>query len=226
MPPQKSSTGPPLKTGPLIGVRKSKRLNITGTSPTKAQPRRGAKLCHRMINPPANEPMSDDAEEEDIGEPTSVVRCPAVLPHPRHLTQGLTDKERKEEYLNSFHTKMVTLKDGKILECQVAIDQLHAGIIIKVQAVTLHPQQAMTIDQQSTIPLLQGHHFLSLTTFVQIETQVMALPPVDYEDSPPNRTDNEESSDEHSDWVADQRQNLKRKQAQREILVGNYNIDN
>ena len=88
MPPQKSSTGPPLKIGPLIGVRKSKRLNVTGTSPTKAQPRRGAKLCHRMINhkqsiftcsmhvlellsiAPANEPMSDDAEEEDVHNPS------------------------------------------------------------------------------------------------------------------------------------------------------------
>ena len=70
-----------------------------------------------------------------------------------------------------------------------------------------------------------------------------AMQPVDYEDSPPNRTDNEgqyllyillytinhittESSDEHSDWAADQRQNLKCEQTQREILVGNYNIDN
>ena len=70
-----------------------------------------------------------------------------------------------------------------------------------------------------------------------------ATQPVDYEDSPPNRTDNEgqyllyivlytinhiitESSDEHSDWAADQRRNLKHKQTQREILVGNYDIDN
>ena len=70
-----------------------------------------------------------------------------------------------------------------------------------------------------------------------------ATQPVDYEDSPPNRTDNEgqyllyivlytinhiitESSDEHSDWEADQRQNLKHEQMQRKILVGNYNIDN
>ncbi|KIM57576.1 hypothetical protein SCLCIDRAFT_28791 [Scleroderma citrinum Foug A] len=53
-----------------------------------------------------------------------------------------------------------------------------------------------------------------------------ATQPVDYEDSPPNRTDNEESSDEHSDWEADQRRNLKHEQTQREILVGNYDIDN
>jgi len=35
-----------------------------------------------------------------------------------------------------------------------------------------------------------------------------------------------ESSEEDSDWEADQRRNLKREQIQREILAGNYDIDN
>ena len=64
-----------------------------------------------------------------MDKPILIVWCPTVQPCWCRLTQGLTDKEHKEEYLNSFHTKMVTLKDSKKLECQVAIDQLRAGLI-------------------------------------------------------------------------------------------------
>jgi len=167
MPPQQSSTSPPLKIGPPIGVRKSKRLNATATSPTKVQPRQCAKSRHSMINckyyiftfgsmlclsflqqPQQMSPRCMMLRKRmyaillilfywcqlidlsfQIDQPTSVARCPTIQLRPRRLTKGLTNEEHEEEYLNSFRTKMVTLKDGKKLECQIAIDQLHAGMI-------------------------------------------------------------------------------------------------
>jgi hypothetical protein len=43
--------------------------------------------------------------------------------------QGLTDEEHEELYLDSFHTKVVTLMDGTKLDCPVALNQLRAGVI-------------------------------------------------------------------------------------------------
>ena len=41
------------------------------------------------------------------------------------------EEERAEEYLNSFHLKMVTLWSGKQLYPQVALEQLCVGVIAK-----------------------------------------------------------------------------------------------
>ena len=41
------------------------------------------------------------------------------------------DEEWEEEYLNSFHAKIVTLSDGKILHPHVALQQLYDGVISK-----------------------------------------------------------------------------------------------
>ncbi|KAI6097882.1 hypothetical protein F5141DRAFT_1067118 [Pisolithus sp. B1] len=63
-------------------------------------------------------------------EPTSLVAQSSTLkPHPWHSSQGLTTKECKEQYLNSFHTKIVVLKDGTKLDQCTALEQLCKGAV-------------------------------------------------------------------------------------------------
>ena len=80
--------------------------------------------------------MLDDAEEKvynsscfcfqladpcfQASESGSAAWHPTVMPHLWHSSQGLMDKEREEEYLNSFRTKFITLKDGQKLDQYVA----------------------------------------------------------------------------------------------------------
>ncbi|KAL4066460.1 hypothetical protein V8B97DRAFT_1874420 [Scleroderma yunnanense] len=149
------------------------------------------------------------------------------------------DEDCKEEYLNSFCTKVVLLKDGKKLECQVALDQLLTGVISREDIVDEDGcNELVNNTSASRSPFCVPHnihtdwntsHNLSDVLIASNEdeqTVENAMKPVDYDDNPTNETDNEESSDGHSDWVVDQRQNLKYEQMWRAILTGNYDIDN
>jgi len=82
MPAECPSTDAPVKIGPPVGIRKSRRLNSSVTSPTKVQPGWITKSCHRIIQckymymhlphvlcltellpaVPSNQLMLDDAE--------------------------------------------------------------------------------------------------------------------------------------------------------------------
>ena len=45
--------------------------------------------------------------------------------------RGMMDEEREQHYLDSFHSKMVTLHNGKQLYPHVALQQLKDGVISK-----------------------------------------------------------------------------------------------
>ncbi|KAI6099167.1 hypothetical protein F5141DRAFT_1066735 [Pisolithus sp. B1] len=47
------------------------------------------------------------------------------------MIKGMTVEECEQQYLNSFHTKMVTLNNGQQLHPSVALQQLHTGLISK-----------------------------------------------------------------------------------------------
>ncbi|KAI6099277.1 hypothetical protein EDD16DRAFT_1520798 [Pisolithus croceorrhizus] len=51
------------------------------------------------------------------------------------MIKGLTVEECEQQYLNPFCTKMVTLNNGQQLHPQVALQQLHAGLISKDEIV-------------------------------------------------------------------------------------------
>ncbi|KIM54119.1 hypothetical protein SCLCIDRAFT_31365 [Scleroderma citrinum Foug A] len=254
----------PVKIGPPVGIRKLRRLNSTITSPTKVQPGRTmkpkvqpgrtTKSCHRIIKLPTNQPTSDDVEEK-ASESTSTACCPAIMPRAQRSSQGLTDEEREEEYLNSFHTKLITLKDSQKLDHYVALDQLRDmdGSEQYVPRLPLPvPPNASTDDDASSehpIPLMDSEDDKQL---VKDTTRLG-----ERDDAPINGTDSEttgqmsetdgvhghstsaaqsganveyrtlsESSGEDSDWLADERQHLKLEQMQREIIASNYDVDN
>ncbi|KAL4065809.1 hypothetical protein V8B97DRAFT_2025595 [Scleroderma yunnanense] len=127
---------------------------------------------------------------------------------------------------------MVVFKDGKKLECQVTLDQLLTGVILREDIVDEDGcNELVNNTSASRSPLCVPHntHTDQNTNHDPSNIQKMVdstMKPVEYGDNPTNGTDNEDSSDKHSDWVVDQKQNLKYEQMQRAILTGNYDIDN
>ncbi|KIN94379.1 hypothetical protein M404DRAFT_35100, partial [Pisolithus tinctorius Marx 270] len=121
-----SPSDPSMKIGPPVGVRRSKRIKGTATSPGKIQPGQGAKKRHCAIKPAAPTGNHDTGPEQ---AGSSVARRPTHKPRPRCPSQGLTEKEREEEYLNSFRSTMVPLKDGTKLDRCTALEQLRGGMI-------------------------------------------------------------------------------------------------
>ena len=67
------------------------------------------------------------------------------------------DKEHEEEYLKSFHTKFITLKDGQKLDWYVALDQLHVGIISMWGIVDPNGSEQCEDGFSSTVSLLSHH---------------------------------------------------------------------
>ncbi|KAI6134226.1 hypothetical protein EV401DRAFT_1882774 [Pisolithus croceorrhizus] len=130
---------------PSVGARRSKRLQAAAPSQTKTQPNYGAKARHRMVKPgtsiqfteflthvlsfPQQRQLaaSDTSPKDD--ESGSVARCSTLKPRPRRPSQGLTGEEREEQYLDSFRTKIVALKDGTKLDRRTALEQLRRGTI-------------------------------------------------------------------------------------------------
>ncbi|KIO00827.1 hypothetical protein M404DRAFT_29229 [Pisolithus tinctorius Marx 270] len=120
-----SPSDPSTKIGPPVGVRRLKRIKGTATSPGKIQPGQGAKKRHCAIKPTAPTGNHDTGPEAG----SSVARRPTHKPRPQHPLQGLTEKEHEEEYLNSFRSTMVPLKDGTKLDHCTALEQLRGGMI-------------------------------------------------------------------------------------------------
>ncbi|KIO04858.1 hypothetical protein M404DRAFT_25940 [Pisolithus tinctorius Marx 270] len=58
--PATRSSAVTFKVGPPVGARRSKRVNPTVTSPTKAQPSRGAKAHHRVVKHDARQKSGYD----------------------------------------------------------------------------------------------------------------------------------------------------------------------
>ncbi|KAI6114654.1 hypothetical protein EV401DRAFT_2074060 [Pisolithus croceorrhizus] len=112
---------------PSVGARRSKRLQAAAPSQTKTQPNYGAKARHRVVKPAAAISGRDTSPKDD--ESGSVARCSTLKPRPRHPSQGLTGEEREEQYLDSFRTKIVVLKDGTKLDRRTALEQLRRGTI-------------------------------------------------------------------------------------------------
>ncbi|KAI6119182.1 hypothetical protein EDD16DRAFT_1706870 [Pisolithus croceorrhizus] len=112
---------------PSVGARRSKRLQAAAPLQTKTQPNYGAKACHRMVKPAVAISGHDTSPKDD--ESGSVARCSTLKPHPRCSSQGLTGEEHEEQYLDSFRTKIVALKDGTKLDRRTALEQLRRGTI-------------------------------------------------------------------------------------------------
>ncbi|KAI6117073.1 hypothetical protein EV401DRAFT_1889124 [Pisolithus croceorrhizus] len=163
MPQLMSPADPLVKIGPPIGARRSKRIQATVLSSTKTQPSHGAK-AHCPMNQPAVATRSRDTTPEN--NESSLVAQPSTLkPHPQRSSQGLTTEECKEQYLNSFHTKIVVLKDGTKLNQCTALEQLHKGTIT-VQDIDIEDgcEQSGPLDMSSDahLPDEDDHHESSL----------------------------------------------------------------
>ncbi|KAI6115543.1 hypothetical protein EV401DRAFT_1889518 [Pisolithus croceorrhizus] len=134
MPQLTSPADPPVKIGPPIGARRSKRIQATVLSSTKTQPSHGTKACCPVNQPAVATRSCDTAPEND--ESSLVAQSSTLKPCPWHSSQGLTAKEHKEQYLNSFHTKMVVLKDSTKLDQHTALEQLSGPLDMSLDA---HP---------------------------------------------------------------------------------------
>ncbi|KAI6143507.1 hypothetical protein EDD17DRAFT_1515586 [Pisolithus thermaeus] len=112
---------------PSVGARRSKRLQAATPLQTKTQPNYGAKAHHCMVKPATAISSHDTSPKDD--ESGSVARCSTLKPHPQCPSQGLTSEEHEEQYLDSFCTKIVALKDGTKLDRHTALEQLCRGTI-------------------------------------------------------------------------------------------------
>ena len=126
-----------------------------------------------LLPAPTNQPTLDDAEEKvynsscfcfqladpcfQASESGSAAQHPTVMPCLWRSSQGLTDEECEEEYLNSFHTKFITLKDSQKLDRYVTLDQLRVGIISMQDIVDPDGSEQCEDGFSSTVSLLSRH---------------------------------------------------------------------
>ncbi|KAI6009557.1 hypothetical protein F5J12DRAFT_782065 [Pisolithus orientalis] len=97
------------KVGPPTGAWRSKKVNPTIILPTKAQPSCGAKAHHQVVK--------WDGEECLNSKSSSVAQHPLLQPCSScNSSQGLTEKECKDQYLDSFWTKQVALQNDIVAE--------------------------------------------------------------------------------------------------------------
>ncbi|KIO02052.1 hypothetical protein M404DRAFT_28036 [Pisolithus tinctorius Marx 270] len=205
--PATRSSAVTFKVGPPIGAQRSKRVNPTVTSPTKAQPSHGAKAHHRVVKSQGgnqdtisetHEPMSGDGEECLLDVPLS------------------------------SHTQVVTLQNSMKLDHAVALEQLQLGIISMEDIVA---EQGC---KKSVTPNDSEEDEQAVESMVQAEGDLVSENLVDHDghQAVENMMDSichddvEHESASDSDWSADQRHNLKHKQTLREIHAGNYDTDN
>ncbi|KAI6102151.1 hypothetical protein F5141DRAFT_1217732 [Pisolithus sp. B1] len=245
-----SPADPPVKIGPPIGPRRSKRIQATMLSLTKTQPSHGAKAHHPMNQPAVATRSHDTAPEND--ESSLVAQSSTLKPCPWCSSQGLTAEEHEEQYLDSFCTKIVVLKDSTKLDQCTALEQLHKGTIT-VQDIDIEDgcEQSGPLDTSSDAhpPDEDDHHESSLNLpsenvsndqSTQSEEDEWAIENVmqsEHADVPDLGEVNHASDaeDEHaasptdepsdSDWSITERCRLKCEQTVREILAGNYDID-
>ncbi|KAI6015822.1 hypothetical protein BKA83DRAFT_4498528 [Pisolithus microcarpus] len=250
MPRRKSPSNPPAKIGPPVGVRRSKRIEATLPSLRKTQSSHSAK-ARCPVNQPAVETGSHGTAPEN-DQSISVARTPIIKPRPRRSSQGLTEEEREEEYLNSFRTKVVVLKDGTKLDNHTALELLCKGdITIKDIDEEDGRKQSGPFDTSSdTHPSDDDNNHESSPNFPsgkasndgsaqseEDEQVVESVMQSEHADDPDQEEGNhagdaadecavsatDESSD--SDWSVTERCRLKREQTAREIRAGNYDIE-
>ncbi|KAI5994404.1 hypothetical protein EDD15DRAFT_2366492 [Pisolithus albus] len=231
----KPSSDLPVKIGPPVGVRRSQRIKGNPTmSPTKVQPVRKAKSHHQTIKAPRSNQDATTGDEADVDDASgSVARHPSIQPRwARRSSQGTTDEECEQQYLDSFCTKMVTLNNGEQLHPHVALQQLCAGLISKDEIVEDGDR-----DEASPCKSPVGKN--------APEEFVVPVPSVDESTSPHADMDSEteeqvvedvmqpqhregstvESSDESSDCSTDERSSVGLEQAKREIRSRSYDVD-
>ncbi|KAI6041021.1 hypothetical protein EDC04DRAFT_2602059 [Pisolithus marmoratus] len=196
----KPSPNLPVKIGPPIGVQRSQRIKGSTMPPTEVQP---VKSHHQRIKGPHRIQDTTTGDKAEMGdESSSVAQHPTIQPHvAQHSLQGMADEECEQQYLDSFHTKMVTLSNNQQLHPHVALQQLHAGVISKEDIV-----QDDDCDEETS----PNHVTVSLSSGLALQMAVF---------------DVKESSDEHSDWSADKRHSLKLEQTRQEIHNGNYDFN-
>ncbi|KAI6009277.1 hypothetical protein EDC04DRAFT_2906622 [Pisolithus marmoratus] len=147
----------PVKIGPPIGVQSSQRIKGNTMPPTKVQP---VKLCHQRIKGPhGNQDTTNEDKAEMEDESSSVTQCPTIQLHAvQHSSQGMTHEEHEQQYLNSFHTKMVTLSNSQQLHPHVALQQLCAGVISKEDVVQDDDSdEGKNITESSPTPSVDKH---------------------------------------------------------------------
>ncbi|KAI6012349.1 hypothetical protein EDC04DRAFT_2609525 [Pisolithus marmoratus] len=227
----------------VSAVERLKRLQATVPSQTKAQPSHSAKACHCMVKPgtstyqvslicaefpPAVATSSPETAPKN-DESGSVARSSALKPCPWHPSQGLTSKEHEEQYLDSFHTKIVALKDG--LDDEDGYDRsghLDSSLDSHLPA---ESQDAFNDhdahEQFSPVPpsenVFQDQSSQSEEDEWEVESGMQKVNHAsDAENGPAGSTADKPSD---SDWSDTERCQLKHKQTTREILAGNYDID-
>ncbi|KAI6097746.1 hypothetical protein EDD16DRAFT_1518042 [Pisolithus croceorrhizus] len=121
---------------PSIGARRSKRLQAAMPLQTKTQPNYGAKAHHCRVKPGTSIQFTkfltyvlSFPQQQQLVAMTLLPRLDLHQPCPWCPSQGLTGKEHKGQYLDSFRTKIVVLKDGTKLDHCTALEQLHRGTI-------------------------------------------------------------------------------------------------
>ncbi|KAI6151397.1 hypothetical protein EDD17DRAFT_1765619 [Pisolithus thermaeus] len=221
---------------PSIWARRLKRLQAAMPSQTKTQPNYGAKACHHVVKPAAISGHDTSPKDNESG---SVARCSTLKPCPWHPSQGLTGKECKEQYLDSFCTKIVALKDGTKLDCHMALKQLHRGTItiqdiededgsgpLESPSDSHLPSESQdvfndhdTCEQFSPIPpsenVFQDQSSQSEEDEQEVESGMQSEHPEDFDQVEVNHT-----SDAENGPTA-----LLMNLTAREILTGNYDID-
>ncbi|KAI6105238.1 hypothetical protein EDD16DRAFT_1524343 [Pisolithus croceorrhizus] len=220
--------------GPPIGARRLKRIQAIMLLLTKTQPSCGTKACHPANQPAVATRSCDTTPEND--ESSLVAQSSTLKPCPQCSSQGLTTEEHEEQYLNSFCTKMVVLKDGTKLDQHTALEQLHKGAIT-VQDIDIEDgcEQSGPLDMSLDAypPDEDDHHECNeedewaIENVMQSEhADVLDLGEVNHANDAEDEhaaSPTDEPSD--SDWSATERCRLKHEQTAREILTGNYDID-
>ncbi|KIO08075.1 hypothetical protein M404DRAFT_23345 [Pisolithus tinctorius Marx 270] len=229
---------------------------------------------HNNTPVPKTKPLPDEGEDSHIDGDSQAARHASIKPHlqlPSQASQAMTDEEKcevqvypqseshgydkkEEQYLDSFHTKIITLTSGKQLDSHVALQLLCASAILRQDVVAEDGPEGD--HEQSILPTVPPADVsaspdpLSAPVDSKEDKQVIknAMSSVDLDDIATDDKDNEANQqlhgairadgnakhdlssestakDEDSDWEADERHLLKLEQLSREILAGNYDLD-
>ncbi|KAI6009150.1 hypothetical protein EDC04DRAFT_2610698 [Pisolithus marmoratus] len=198
--------------------------------PTEVQP---VKSDHQRIKGPhRNQDTTNGDKAETEVESGMVTWHPTIQPCVAQCSlQCMTDEECEQQYLNSFHTKMVTLSNGQQLHPHVALQQLCAGVISKEDIVQDDdsdegkniPESLKDVmepvDEGNFVMDDQGNKQSGMNSnHITILWSSTPDGSIQYEGST-------ESSDEHSDWSTDKRCSLKLEQTRQEIHNENYDFN-
>ncbi|KAI6095310.1 hypothetical protein EV401DRAFT_1896095 [Pisolithus croceorrhizus] len=175
--------------------------------------------------PCCNQDATTGDEADVDGEAGLVAQHLSIQPHlAQHSSQGMTVEECEQQYLNSFHTKMVTLNNGQQLHPCVALQQLHAGLISKDEIVEDGDcDEGENAHDESVVPVPSVDESTSPNTDMDSETKERVVE--DVMQPIQHKWSTVESSDEHSDWSGDKRCSVQLEQAKRDICSGNYDAD-